>query len=110
NRIVASPSDDDRQPCAKAFAGDVKSKIDDIANKYIRPDEGTFDFAFMYVPVESVYYELACNADSSLLEYANARRVFPVSPNTFAAYLQLVVLRLRGMEVEEGAHEVVAYV
>ena len=80
--------------------GDVKSKIDDIATKYIRPDEGTFDFAFMYVPVESVYYELACNPAAGLLEYANERRVFPVSPNTFTAYLQLIVLGMRSMQVE----------
>ena len=64
----------------------------------------------MYVPVESVYYELACNPGSGLLEYANERRVFPVSPNTFTAYLQLIVLGMRSMQVEERAHEVMAYV
>jgi DNA recombination protein RmuC len=109
-RMVDAGSDDERQLYAKGFARDVKSKIDDIASKYIRPDEGTFDFAFMYVPVESVYYELACNPDSGLLEYANERRVFPVSPNTFTAYLQLIVLGMRSMQVEERAHEVMAYV
>jgi DNA recombination protein RmuC len=109
-RMTQAESDDERQLCAKAFARDVKSKIDDIANKYIRPDEGTFDFAFMYVPVESVYYELACNPAAGLLEYANERRVFPVSPNTFTAYLQLIVLGMRSMQVEERAHEVMAYV
>src|SRR5439155_1277153 len=109
-RMAQSQNDDERQLCAKAFARDVKAKIDDIASKYIRPDEGTFDFAFMYVPVESVYYELACNPGSGLLEYANERRVFPVSPNTFTAYLQLIVLGMRSMQVEERAHEVMAYV
>jgi DNA recombination protein RmuC len=109
-RMVDAKSDDERQLYAKGFARDVKSKIDDIATKYIRPDEGTFDFAFMYVPVESVYYELACNPGSGLLEYANDRRVFPVSPNTFTAYLQLIVLGMRSMQVEERAHEVMAYV
>jgi DNA recombination protein RmuC len=110
HRMVEAGSDEERQLSAKAFARDVKSKIDDIASKYIRPDEGTFDFAFMYVPVESVYYELACNPGSGLLEYANERRVFPVSPNTFTAYLQLIVLGMRSMQVEERAHEVMAYV
>ncbi len=109
-RLANAESDDERRLYAKGFARDVKSKIDDIATKYIRPDEGTFDFAFMYVPVESVYYELACNPDSGLLEYANERRVFPVSPNTFTAYLQLIVLGMRSMQVEERAHEVMAYV
>jgi len=109
-RMTQAQGDDERQLCAKAFARDVKAKIDDIATKYIRPDEGTFDFAFMYVPVESVYYELACNPSGGLLEYANERRVFPVSPNTFTAYLQLIVLGMRSMQVEERAHEVMAYV
>jgi len=109
-RMTQEQSDDERQLCAKAFARDVKAKIDDIATKYIRPEEGTFDFAFMYVPVESVYYELACNPSGGLLEYANERRVFPVSPNTFTAYLQLIVLGMRSMQVEERAHEVMAYV
>jgi len=109
-RMTQAQNDDERQLCAKAFARDVKAKIDDIAGKYIRPDEGTFDFAFMYVPVESVYYELACNPAGGLLEYANERRVFPVSPNTFTAYLQLIVLGMRSMQVEERAHEVMAYV
>jgi DNA recombination protein RmuC len=109
-RLANAESDDERRLYAKGFARDVKSKIDDIATKYIRPDEGTFDFAFMYVPVESVYYELACNPESGLLEYANERRVFPVSPNTFTAYLQLIVLGMRSMQVEERAHEVMAYV
>lgn len=109
-RMTQAQNDDERQLCAKAFARDVKTKIDDIASKYIRPDEDTFDFAFMYVPVESVYYELACNPTGGLLEYANERRVFPVSPNTFTAYLQLIVLGMRSMQVEERAHEVMAYV
>ena len=109
-RMANAAGDDERLLYARGFARDVKSKIDDIANKYIRPDEGTFDFAFMYVPVESVYYELACNPDSGLLEYANERRVFPVSPNTFTAYLQLIVFGMRSMQVEERAHEVMAYV
>jgi DNA recombination protein RmuC len=110
HRMIDARSDEERGLYRKAFTRDVKGKIDDIAVKYIRPDEGTFDFAFMYVPVESVYYELACSGDTGLLEYANERRVFPVSPNTFAAYLQLIVLGMRSMQVEERAHEVMAYV
>ena len=109
-RLVDAPDDESRQLAEKAFARDVKGHIDAIASKYIRPDEGTFDFAFMYVPVESVYYELACNPAAGLLEYANERRVFPVSPTTFTAYLQLIVLGMRSMQVEEHAHEVMAYV
>jgi len=109
-RIVEACTDDERRLYEKAFARDVKTHIDAIATKYIRPEEGTYDFAFMYVPVESVYYELACGPTGALLEYAHERRVFPVSPTTFTAYLQVIVLGMRSMQIEEHAHEVMAYV
>jgi DNA recombination protein RmuC len=110
HRIVESASDDERQLAEKAFARDVRNHIDAIAAKYIRPGDGTYDFAFMYVPVESVYYELACGGSGALVEYAYAKRVFPVSPTTFTAYLQVIALGLRGMQIEQHAHEVMGYV
>jgi DNA recombination protein RmuC len=109
-RSVAAGSDEERKLHEKAFARDVRSHIDAIATKYIRPQEGTYDFAFMYIPVETVYYELACGSSSAPLEYAHSRRVFFVSPTTFTAYLQVIVLGLRGMQIEEHAHEVMGYV
>jgi DNA recombination protein RmuC len=109
-RLVEAQTDGDRQLAERQFARDVKQHIDAIAGKYIRPDEGTYDFAFMYIPVEAVYYELACGKTGALLSYAHERRVFPVSPTTFTAYLQVIALGLRGMQIEEHAHEVMAYV
>lgn len=110
HRIVEAENDDERILHEKAFARDVKGHIDAIAGKYIRPAEGTYDFAFMYVPVETVYYELACGKTGALLEYAHAKRIFPVSPTTFTAYLQVIVLGMRGMQIEQHAHEVMGYV
>ena len=110
NRLVEAESDDERTLAERQFARDVKQHIDAIAAKYIRPDEGTYDFAFMYIPVEAVYYELACGMTGALLSYAHERRVFPVSPTTFTAYLQVIALGLRGMQIEQHAHEVMAYV
>jgi DNA recombination protein RmuC len=110
NRLVEAESDDERTLAERQFARDVRAHIDAIAAKYIRPDEGTYDFAFMYIPVEGVYYELACGKTGALLQYAHERRVFPVSPTTFTAYLQVIVLGLRGMQIEQHAHEVMAYV
>jgi DNA recombination protein RmuC len=110
NRIVEAETDIERQRHEKEFARDVKHHIDAIATKYIRPAEGTYDFAFMYVPVEAVYYELACGKTGALLQYAHDRRVFPVSPTTFIAYLQVIVLGMRGMQIEQHAHEVMGYV
>jgi DNA recombination protein RmuC len=109
-RVVGADSDDERQLHEKAFARDVRNHVDAIATKYIRPEEGTYDFAFMYIPTESVYYELACGKTSAVLQYAHDRRVFPVSPSTFVAYLQVIALGLRGMQIEQHAHEVMAYV
>ena len=63
----------------------------------------------MYLPVEGIYYELVCGKTGALLEHAHERRVFPVSPTTFTAYLQVIAFGLKGMEFEQNAHEVMAY-
>jgi DNA recombination protein RmuC len=109
-RLVEAGSDDERQLHEKALARDVKNHVDAISSKYIRPEEGTYDFAFMYIPVEAVYYEIACGKTAGVLQYAHEKRVFPVSPSTFTAYLQVIVLGLRGMQIEQRAEEVMAYV
>jgi DNA recombination protein RmuC len=109
-RLVEAPTDDERRLAEKAFARDVRTHVDAIATKYVRPDEGTSDFAFMYIPVEAVYYELACGRSASVLQYAHEQRVFPMSPSTFTAYLQVIAFGLRGMQIEQRAHEVMAYV
>jgi DNA recombination protein RmuC len=109
-RIVEAQSDEGRQLGEKAFGRDVRIHVDAIAAKYVRPDEGTSDFAFMYIPVEAVYYELACGKTAATLQYAHERRVFPMSPSTFTAYLQVIAFGLRGMQIEQRAQEVMAYV
>ena len=86
--------------------------MDAIAQKYIRTDEGTFDFALMYIPAENVYYEAIIKeedlgTEGALFSYALARRVIPVSPNSFYAYLQTILLGLKGLRVEESAREII---
>jgi len=108
-RMVAADNDIERQQHEKLFARDVKAHVDAIASKYIRPDEGTYDFAFMYLPSEAIYYELACGKTGALLEYAHDKRVVPVSPTTLDAYLRVIVLGLRGLQIEQHAQEVMAY-
>ena len=109
-RLVEAEGDDERVLHEKAFTRDLKIHVDSIAEKYIRPDEGTYDFALMYLPSESVYYELVCGSTGALLQYAHEKRVFPVSPTTFTSQLQVIVLGLKGMQIEQRAHEVMAYV
>jgi DNA recombination protein RmuC len=108
-RMVEADGDADRELYAKAFGRDVKGHIDAIAQKYIKPAEGTYDFAFMYLPVEGIYYELVSGPTGALLKYAHDRCVFPVSPTTFTAYLQVIAFGLKGMEFEQNAHEVMSY-
>jgi DNA recombination protein RmuC len=108
-RMVSAENDIERQQHEKLFARDVKGHIDAIASKYIRPDEGTYDFAFMYLPSEAIYYELACGKTGALLTYAHDKRVLPVSPTTLTAYLQVIVLGLKGLQIEQHAQEVMAY-
>jgi DNA recombination protein RmuC len=109
-RLVDAETDDQRVLHERAFARDLKLHVDAIAAKYIRPDEGTYDFALMYLPSEGVYYELVGGKSGVLLEYAHAKRVFPVSPTTFTSQLQVIALGLKGMQIEQRAHEVMAYV
>jgi DNA recombination protein RmuC len=92
----------------KAFVAAIKRHADSIAKKYILPDEGTFDFALMYIPAENVYYETiirdeTLGEDGALYSYLLARKVIPVSPNSLYAYLQVIVLGLRGLRVEQHA-------
>ena len=108
-RLVEAGDDDARALHEKAFARDLKGHVDAISQKYIRPSENTFDFALMYLPSESVYYELVCGKTGELLKYAHSKRVFPVSPTTFTSQLQVIVLGLKGMQIEQHAEEVMAY-
>jgi DNA recombination protein RmuC len=106
-RLLQAANDDERARARKAFAARVRKHVDDIATKYVLPDEGTYDFALMYIPAENVYYEtIIRDEDAALASYAVGRKVIPVSPNSFYAYLQAIVLGLRGLRIEARAKEV----
>jgi DNA recombination protein RmuC len=107
--MVAAEDEAQRQLHEKAFARDVKKHIDDISSKYILTAEGTYDFALMYLPAEAIYYELVSGKTGQLLSYAHERRVFPVSATTFTAYLQVIVMGLKGLQIEQTAQEVMSY-
>jgi len=109
-RMLAATDEGVRDRERRAFLRSVRARIDEIADKYIRPDEGTYDFAFMYVPAEGVYYEAVVRdagpGDDNLIGYALQRRVVPVSPHTFYAYLLVIMHGLKGLEVEARAREI----
>jgi DNA recombination protein RmuC len=108
-RMVEADGEDERELYEKAFGRDVRQHIDAIAAKYIRPGEGTYEFALMYLPAEGIYYELMCGKTGALLRYAHDKRVFPVSPTTFTAQLQVIALGLKGLQIEQNAQEVMSY-
>ncbi len=109
-RMLTATQPEDAERERRAFGRSLRDRIDEIADKYIRPDEGTYDFALMYIPAENVYYEAVLRAQDpedgkSVLGHALRRRVIPVSPHTFYAYLLVILHGLKGMAVEGRARE-----
>jgi DNA recombination protein RmuC len=110
-KMLDAQSDSERKTATRLFRSDVKKHIDAISEKYILPDEGTFDFALMYIPAENIYYETiikdeAFADEEGLFTYANQRRVVPVSPNSFYAHLRVIALGLKGLQIERSAREI----
>lgn len=110
NRLIHAP-DIEKPALEKAFVNDLKLRIQETA-KYIRPEEGTMDFAFMFIPSEGIYYDLLTNAvgggeEENLIQRASGKyKVIIVSPTSFLAYLQTVMQGLKAMQIEKQAEEI----
>lgn len=112
NRMVSATTKDDREKYLKKVKEDLKTRIDETS-KYIRPSESTMDFAFMFIPSESLYYDLLISnvgqggSSRDLIEYAfRDRKVIIVSPTSFMAYLQTVLQGLRSLQIEKEAEAI----
>jgi DNA recombination protein RmuC len=108
-KFQQAQSDTEKQKLRKEFLKDVQKHIDKIAESYIKPDEGTLDFAIMYIPAENIYYEAMVKTAEdtiSIQDYAMERKVFPVSPNLLYVYLMTIVMGLHGMQIEKQAAEI----
>jgi len=117
NRILEEDDQIKKEQLEKLFKQDLKTRIDETS-KYIRPKEGTYEFAFMFIPAEAIYYDLLVNKigaiksnTRSLLDYAvREKHVHVVSPTSFFAYLQTILEGLRGMQIEESTKEIIKLV
>ena len=109
--ISHATEDKEKTACLKEFCRSVKTKIDDISAKYILEDESTYDFALMFIPSENVYYQTILKDEieldaKSIAEYALAKRVVIVSPNSIYAYLRVILIGLRGFQVESNVRKI----
>ena len=117
NRLIEEDNLEIKKKYEDLFKNDLKNRIDETA-KYIKPEEGTTEFAFMFIPSEAIYYDLLVNQVGAvkvntrdLIEYAfRDRKVIIVSPTSFLAYLQTVLQGLRAMQIEESAKEIMVNV
>ncbi len=114
NRILESREDEERVRLEKVFKQDLKNRIDETS-KYVRPEEGTTEFAFMFIPAEAIYYDLLVNqvgavkaSTRDLIEYAyKDKKVIIVSPTSFTAYLQTVLQGMKAQQIEKSAKEII---
>jgi DNA recombination protein RmuC len=113
NRIIEARDPEIKKKFETAFVGDLKIRIDETS-KYVRPEENTMDFAFMFIPSEAVYYDLLINKvgavtedTNNLIHYAGKKKVVIVSPTSFLAYLQTVLQGLRNQKISEQAQTII---
>jgi len=113
NRILESRDPNEKKRYENIFIADLKNRIDETA-KYVKPEEKTMDFAFMFIPSEAVFYDLLINKVGAVVEetnnliyYAAKKKVIIVSPTSFLAYLQTVLQGLRNQKISEQAHEII---
>jgi DNA recombination protein RmuC len=107
--LMKAESDDAKSKMRRQFHSDIIRHIDKIAANYIRPSEGTVDFALMYIPAENVYYEAIVQYPDdakNILQYSLDKKVIPVSPNLLYAYLMTVAMGLHGLQIEKQAAEI----
>lgn len=105
-KMMSANSDSEKKQAEKEFTKDVKKHIDDISSKYILTEEGTIDYALMYIPSEAVYYEIVNSAE--IFDYSGQKRVLPVSPTTFYAYLRTILMSFEGQKIEARARQILA--
>lgn len=113
-RMVDADDEEEKKRNRRQFVRDVNNRIDEVATKYILPDEGTYDFALMYIPAENIYYETILKDmqekdEKSIYSYALSKKVIPVSPHSLYPYLIVILRGLKGLAIEKNARSVIEY-
>ncbi|MDP1760357.1 MAG: DNA recombination protein RmuC [Candidatus Woesebacteria bacterium] len=116
NRFLEAKEPSDKKKYETAFVTDIKNRIDETS-KYIKPEEDTVDFAFMFIPSEAIYYDILVNKvgslsdeNKNLIDYAWAKKVVIVSPTSFLAYLQTMLQGLKNQKISEKAKDIIKQV
>lgn len=109
-KYLNAEQEDDKRQNWKLYENGLKTQISAIRNKYIKPDKGTSDFALMFIPSESIYYETIAEKNflgepCGIYEYARNNKVVPVSPNTFYAFLQILMMGVRNLDILKSARK-----
>ncbi len=110
-RLFDAGDDENRKKHRKEFVKSFKLRVDEIAEKYIRPECGTYDFALIYIPAENVFYEAVISdgldgRNYGIFNYAVEKHVIPVSPNSFYAYLMAIAFGLKGLRIEQRTRQI----
>ncbi len=105
-QLTRATTDDERKVATRDFVKSVKKHVDDISRKYLLPEEGTVNFAVMYIPSENVYYQILTDDENALLDYAKAKNVLMTSPHGFFSLLRVILMSLERNKLQEQAQKI----
>lgn len=105
-QLTRATSEDEKRVSSKDFVRAVKKHVDDIGKKYLLPEEGTVNFAVMYVPSENVYYHMLTDDESNLMDYAKSKNVVIISPHGFFGLLRIILMGLERSHLQEQAQKI----
>ena len=105
-QLTRALTEDDKKVAQREFVKAVKKHVDDISKKYLLPEEGTMNFAVMYIPSENVYYHILTDDGNNLLDYAKEKSVLMTSPHSFFNFLRIILMGLERSKLQEQAQKI----
>jgi DNA recombination protein RmuC len=105
-QLTRATNEDEKKLASREFVKMIKKHVDDISKKYILPDEGTVNFAIMYVPSENIYYHIITDDESDLLQYSKSKNILMVSPHSFFSFLRVIIMGMERGKLQEQAQKI----